>query len=120
MKKYRLLKDHPYAKAGTIITEGHRNTLDICLQGENGYKQLFFTVPLYAEKEWLEPVETRWEPKLGDRFFYVGESIEVKEAQLIVGLELEDPNVFRTREQAEEAAKRVKACLEAYHVEIGE
>lgn len=122
MKKYKLLKDHPYAKAGEILNMCSELDDEIFLESQAHVNSRYIVIPKDVVKEWLEPVKTKWEPKSGEEYYYVDGLLEIEcciaspRFDNSRGSEL----VFRTCEQAEEAAKRVKACLEAYHEEIGE
>lgn len=57
-KRYRLIKDHPYAKAGTIVTEKHTNRTEptpkiyIRLDSINDA-----SIPLAVIDDWLEEVK---------------------------------------------------------------
>lgn len=66
----------------------------------------------------------RWRAKEGERYFYVynqGNVTVYKDDGYHVDENLyEYGNYFRTREQAEEAARLVKETLDNYHNEIGE
>lgn len=66
----------------------------------------------------------RWRAKEGERYFYVynqGNVTVYKDDGYHVDENLyEYGNYFRTREQAEEAARRMKETLKNYHNEIGE
>ncbi len=75
-----------------------------------------------AEEKRVEKI--RWRAKGGERYFYVynqGSVTVYKDDGYHVDENLyEYGNYFRTSEQAEEAARRVKETLRKYHEEIGE
>lgn len=126
MKKYRTTSLHPTLKEGIIFTTNttiiaHQcdacapftpETLWIC-------QKIVDTHPT-----WYEEVKPeRWRAKDGDAFWYVQSWISVAESEESIGnlqsnFLFEKGNYFRTKEQAEEAAKRVHACLLAYQEEI--
>ncbi len=75
-----------------------------------------------AEKKEVEKV--RWRAKKGDRFYCFDTDFSVLDG-LEEGSKLDDSswrsyNYFRTVEQVEEAARRIKEVLRKYHEEIGE
>ena len=75
-----------------------------------------------AEKKEVEKV--RWRAKKGDRFYCFDTDFSVLDG-LEEGSKLDDSswrsyNYFRTVEQVEEAARRIKEVLHKYHEEIGE
>ena len=118
-KKFKLRKDHPYAKAGTLIeevepTEYACRCFKIIESNIVGY------FPASVLDEWLEPVETRWRPNMGEYLYFVDHCLSYERTRLshARGLDIDDPNAFSTAEQAQEAAKRIRALLEAYHEEI--
>ena len=79
--KYKLLKDTPTIKAGTIFEK--------VVRGVDGIKGLAVVVPIGADTdfqwtikdidnfdEWFEEIQEptdsiHWEPKIGDRYFYI-------------------------------------------------
>lgn len=75
-----------------------------------------------AEEKRVEKI--RWRAKGGERYFYVynqGSVTVYKDDGYHVDENLyEYGNYFHTREQAEEAARRIKEVLHKYHEEIGE
>lgn len=75
-----------------------------------------------AEEKKVEKI--RWRAKDGEKYHYVFSTTEVNDTtyynSLANRLRVENGNCFRTEEQAEEAAKRVKETLRKYHEEIGE
>lgn len=75
-----------------------------------------------AEEKRVEKI--RWRAEDGEKYYYVFSTIEVNGTthcnRLADRLRVENGNCFRTKEQAEEAAERVKETLRKYHEEIGE
>ena len=75
-----------------------------------------------AEEKRVEKI--RWEAKDGEKYHYVFSTIEVNDTthcnRLADRLRVGNGNCFRTEEQAEEAARRVKETLRKFHEEIGE
>ena len=75
-----------------------------------------------AEEKRVEKI--RWRAKKGDDYYfidsfcYLGQDRE--DFQLMDDKVYNSYNYFRTEEQAEEAARRVKETLRKYHEEIGE
>ena len=76
-----------------------------------------------AEEKRVE--KTRWRAKKGERYYFT----DGFDASVMSNFEADDRvdyilwrscNYFRTREQAEEAAKRIKETLRKYHEETGE
>lgn len=59
-KRYRLLQNHPYAKAGTIVVKIlSERSLDggITVGLEKFLDEIHFDIPYSVEKDWLEAVE---------------------------------------------------------------
>lgn len=75
-----------------------------------------------AEEKRVEKI--RWRAKKGGYYYFIDVNLTVKsidDTYSTFDNELWDAfNYFRTKEQAEEAAKRVKETLRKYHEEIGE
>jgi hypothetical protein len=80
---------------------------------------------IWAPKQMLEkdghkikqPEPERWKPKEGERFYFIGVQGEVAEAIYDVdwAKECEFGNCFQTKEQAQEAAQKVKELLLRLH-----
>jgi len=109
MKKYRLLRDLPFAKAGEIVSEEY-------------WLDYFVAYKFVQQTDWFEEVKERWEPKNSVCWVSVVGEVKKEEVNNICLLQrmIDFGNYFRTREQAEEAAKRIKKVLDEYHAEIGE
>ena len=75
-----------------------------------------------AEEKQVEKI--RWRAKKGGYYYFIDVNLTVKsidDTYSTFDNELWDAfNYFRTKEQAEEAAKRVRETLRKYHEEIGE
>jgi len=121
MKYYKLLKDTPTIKAGTIFEEivnmsdGTRE-LAVAVPGEDIPQDPQFTIQdIDNFDEWFEEMEeptdsSNWEPKVDERYFYVNEygdveyetwdDDDVDNRLMAMGL------VYRTEEECEEARER--------------
>jgi hypothetical protein len=64
-----------------------------------------------------QPEPEKWKPKEGERFYFIGVQGEVAEAIYDVdwAKECEFGNCFRTKEQAQEAAEKVRELLLRLH-----
>ena len=75
-----------------------------------------------AEEKRVENI--RWRAKKGKEYYYVGNQgsvmIDIEGDYCIDEKRHKSGNYFRTKEQAEEAAKRMEEVLCKYHEEIGE
>lgn len=75
-----------------------------------------------AEEKRVEKI--RWRAKDGERYYCVdkqgGLNVHIDDGYCTDENRYEYGNYFRTSEQAEEAAKRMKEVLRKYHEEIGE
>lgn len=119
--KYKLLKDTPTIKAGTIFEEiinmsdGIRE-LSVAVPGEDIPQDPQFTIQdIYNFDEWFEEIEeptdsSNWKPKVDERYFYVNEygdveyetwdDDDVDNRLMAMGL------VYRTEEECEKARER--------------
>lgn len=102
MKKYKLLKDLPYAEAGTEW-------------GKDTWESLENLDPERLP-DWFEEVDDRWEPELGDRYYYIDEVGSICGGKSYEGwfsdrARLTFGNCFPTREKAGEARDRIKELL---------
>lgn len=75
-----------------------------------------------AEEKRVEKI--RWRAGVGEEYYFINSSLDVLKIEecwsILCGEHYLASNYFRTQEQAEEAAKRVKETLKKYHEEIGE
>lgn len=112
MKRYRLLKDLPGLKKGTILSEGESLFGARTLITKNDVGPIFIGNDLTEElfEEIKEPVDSiHWKPKIGDRCFVL-ENTNIRPAAY-TGM-LRDYNawrtgrVFRTKGECEKARER--------------
>lgn len=112
MKRYRLLKDLPGLKKGTILSEGKSLFGARTLITKNDVGPIFIGNDLTEElfEEIKEPVDSiHWKPKIGDRCFVL-ENTNIR-LTAYTGM-LRDYNawrtgrVFRTEEECEKALDR--------------
>ena len=119
--KYKLLKDTPTIKAGTIFEEivnmsdGTRE-LTVAVPGEDTPQDPQFTIQdIDNFDEWFEEMEeptdsAHWKPKIAEKYFYINEygdvewevwnDDDVDNRLMAMGL------VYRTEEECEEARDR--------------
>jgi len=112
MKRYKLLKDLPGLKKGTILSEGKSLFGARTLITKNDVGPIFIGNDLTEEifEEIKEPVDSiHWKPKIGDRCFIL-ENANIRPTNY-TGM-LRDYNawctgrVFRTEEECEKARDR--------------
>lgn len=124
MKKYKLLQPLPGIPAGSI-TIPHQGSFSIenFIKDETGFSTIIEKQWL-TNKTWFQEVEERWKPLMDEHYHCVlsiGEPLSNPYEGNCEDLErINFGNCFRTLEQAEEAAKRIKKLLMEYHKEIGE
>ena len=127
VKKYKLLKDFGTIKAGTIFVKSTRyagfpyiQEMEIINPSIGGLSECF----VENNNTWFEPIEERWKPREENKYYYITDhgspNIYLTEYRSTLDSRYEFGNVFRTEEQAIEAAKRVKETLRKFHEEIGE
>ena len=120
--------------AGYVIEVPTKDSLSFCGHKDdvrlatNEEKQLLFDkmkeqgLRWNAEEKRVEKI--RWRAKKGGCYYFIDVNLTVKsidDTYSTFDNELWDAfNYFRTKEQAEEAARRVKETLRKYHEEIGE
>lgn len=75
-----------------------------------------------AEEKRVEPI--MWRAESGKEYYYVGNQgvlmVDTEDGHIADANRYKFGNYFHTKEQAEEAAKRVNETLRKYHEEIGE
>ena len=75
-----------------------------------------------AEEKRVEKI--RWRAENGEKYYYVSTEgfalVDKEEGHIVDENRYKFGNCFRTKEQAEETAKRMKEVLRKYHEEIGE
>ena len=115
--KYKLLKDLPWAQVGTIYLEGIAHYY-MESGGANGLLAKHDVEPF---TDWFEPIDERWKPEQGDRYYYVySEGVYTDRYGIDKNRDREKweaGNCFKTAEQAEEAAKLIKQALLDLHKE---
>lgn len=132
MKKFKLLKDLPGVKAGAVFhgqaanfAESWFEYIPMHLCPSQIGQHMKFT-DAYIEKcpDFFEEIRERWEPKIGEYFWTVSWDLGVCKNEwggfMADIIAMKAGNCFRTCEQAEAAAKEVRAALEKYHERIGE
>lgn len=121
MKKYKLKKDLPTWKAGTIFWIWE----DECLYGlseDNKPIMVYSAITLInfdllKNSEWFEEVEEEksiFELDYGDKYFYIDDFSEVKEAEVeneTFENDLNYGNVFLTKEEAEKELRKREAIM---------
>lgn len=113
MKRYKLLKDLPGLKKGTILSEGKSIFGARTLTTKNDVGHIFISNNLSEElfEEIKEPVDSiHWKPKIAEKYFYINEygdvewevwnDDDVDNRLMAMGL------VYRTEEECEEARDR--------------
>ena len=83
--KYKLLKDLPLAKAGTVVEISdtnffQRGELDIHLPDDNWRPHCIANITLENQKEWLEEVKepkTIYDLKKGDKYYEVYANLQI-------------------------------------------
>ena len=113
MKQYRLLKDLPGLKKGTILSEGKSIFGARTLTTKNDVGHIFISNNLSEElfEEIKEPVDSiHWTPKKDDEYFWMnsyGETQpDVWDGDSIDSMRLALGMVYRTEEECEEARDR--------------
>lgn len=75
-----------------------------------------------AEEKRVEKI--RWRADVGEEYYFINSSLDVLKIEecwsVLCGEHYLASNYFHTKEQAEEAARRVREALRQYHEEIGE
>ncbi len=116
-KKYKLLKDLPYAKAGKVfeVPEGEISVVITSAIDHNGY----YLDPTDLS-EWFEEVDGRWKPEIDDgKYWALDSEMDVEfcywGAEEMHSKSYNAGNCFRTEKQAKSAAKKVKKILLSLH-----
>lgn len=109
MKLYKLLKDLPTVKAGAIFKEKIKidgtRVLKIC---GSGHKHSILVREIDNFDEWFKPTDSiSWKLKWGDRYWHIdywGKVDFRNYADAIIdGLNIDNGNVYHTKEEAEQA-----------------
>ena len=115
--KYKLLKDLPNCKIGTIAEVNEYNVAHF-----DAFN--FYISDLKKHTDWFEPVIERWRARNGENYYFVSQRSIVDSLEEtfhpIDEKHFDFGNYFETRKQAEEASKRIKKVLMDYHKELGE
>ena len=114
MKQYKLLKDLPGIKKGTILSEGKSLFGTRTLITKNDVGPIFISNNLSEElfEEIKEPVDSiHWKPKHGDEYFWIDECGSILPGtfyrdSLYDQQRLTFGNVYRTEKEAEKARDR--------------
>ena len=125
---YRLLKDLPWAKAGTVyIGVGNQNKpqyyAPVAITTRD---ELLILARHVLNPEWFAPVDERYKPDEEDSYWYVKTGGDINETEYRPNgsashlARYKRGNCFRTEEQAQEAAERIKETLIEFHKEISE
>ena len=112
MKLYKLLKDLPTVKAGAIFKEKIKidgtRVLKIC---GSGHKHSILVREIDNFDEWFKPTDSiSWKLKWGDRYWHIDYwgKVEFRNYAdaIIDGLNIDNGNVYHTKEEAEQALER--------------
>lgn len=120
-EKYKLLRDLPGYKAGTIfVQDPYWTYLSADGQTKTSCTDLAGTLNCACyESDWFEPLPeapTRWRPQGDDKFYFVTYKFGVAEAFSHYSHEQDDLNIFHTKEQAQAVADAIKSLLEYVHL----
>lgn len=112
MRLYKLLKDLPTVKAGAIFKEKIKidgtRVLKAC---ESGHRHSILVREIDNFDEWFEPTDSiNWKLKWGDRYWYIDYWGKVScrnyTDAIIDRLNIDNGNVYYTKEEAEQALER--------------
>jgi hypothetical protein len=123
-KKWRLRKDIGTLKAGTV--GGKDSAPQVFFPcGDTRKREVAFHLDfIQANPDIFEEVSERWRPKVGEDYFYMDMESEIHRCDFGAcagdNLQYEFGNCFPTESQAQEASRRVKETLMAYHRELSE
>lgn len=125
--KVRLLKEYKGIPAGSLIYQDSIDLDKFSYIGVVGRVRYFNgdLIEAFLEVGICEPVEDRWKPKDGQRFYSIQEDCKTYPYIWVDGSEFRDDqlksgNCFQTIEQAEEASKRIKQVLADFQKEINQ
>ena len=108
MKKYKLLKDLPGIKAGSIIENDHAY-FDFGFCDVRHFR--FNNYP-----DWFEEIPTKWKPKEGQEYWYVSSDGNVSlmrwRDNALCNFYFEFGNCFPTKQAASEMRDKIKELLE--------
>lgn len=112
MKLYKLLKDLPTVKAGAIFKEKIKiDGTRVLRSCESGRKHSILVREIDNFDEWFKPTDSiSWKLKWGDRYWHIdywGKVDFRNYADAIIdGLNIDNGNVYYTKEKAEQARER--------------
>ena len=120
MKRYKLLKDLPNLKKGTILSEGEPIFgVKTLITKNNDACTTFIDNELFEnffEEIQEEPTDSiHWKPKEGDNYFYIVHSYNPLHNEVLVSAWIDDDhdrmhylfgNIYRSYEEAEKARDR--------------
>lgn len=130
MKKYIWAKDTPFAKKGdelqiisqypitsdTAYVFGIIREFGDSLQLDNSKTT---SIKALIDTGWIEEVSTRWKPDNQEDYYYVNDYVRVVKTCwnnfYCDENRFQSNNLFKTREEAEAAAEKVKALLLSLH-----
>lgn len=119
---YMLLRDFPWAEAGTIYEEEADGYWYPADKGLADYKKIPHSY--IHDTDWFKPIEERYKPEEEDSYWFVTSWGFVKEVccQPEEGAyheaRYEMGNCFRTEEQTKEALKRIEQVFLDFHKEL--
>lgn len=121
--KYKLLKEYPRIEIG-CIGELNSSANHYRFTGK-GFSLTIDREIVESSPDWFEPVSERWRAIDGGVYYVLSNLFsvakDVQEHKSLTDMDrFQVGNYFKTREQAEEASRRIKKVLMDYHKEIGE
>ncbi len=125
--KYKLLKDTPTVKAGTIGEAYPASSNEYAFKAIANMGDYYVHFKKHAVEnnpDWFEPVIERWRAESNRYYFIVSHSLEPNMIMDTLlpehDFQFNTGNYFKQMKQAEEASRRIKKVLMDYHKEIGE
>ena len=121
--KYKLLKDTPTIKAGMQGKKESNDFYSFETRAEVSYFERIPTQIVESSPDWFEPVIERWTAN-NEQYYWVNSTLNIEsysdDRSPTDRFHHASGNYSRTKDQAEEASKRIKKCLMEYHKELGE
>lgn len=128
--KYKILKDTPRLKAGSIgelsytqptYLKNSKEAVFFSINSDEGNTECFSKALVESSPDWFEPVIERWVGVSGEKYYFVYAAGDVGVSDCGEHKTyFNHGNYFKTQDQAIEASKRIKKCLMEYHKELGE
>lgn len=112
MRLYKLLKDLPTVKAGAIFKEKIKiDSTRVLKACESGHRHSILVREIDNFDEWFKPTDSiSWKLKWGDRYWHIGYWGKVNYRNyadaIIDRLNIDNGNVYHTKEEAEQALER--------------